>query len=197
MFRWRWLTGRVVDSQPQQAPVVQARPAQWAGPVPVVSSYFSSNIVNYVSTHELFQSRLINCVALTEMYCSRFFRIKTGIEEFLRIFQQSALKKINFYCLLESANSTNQPPVRPYRRVPFPFLSNVRVGLADKFAQAGDHLAAPVGKFCDLCVDTFRWVHPFLLPYHSTNAGINAPDLMAVLCQVEGMLARATPYIQH
>ena len=131
--------------------------------VVVVSSYFSSHIMSYGSTNELFQSRLINCVALTEIYCSRFFRIKAGIEEFLRIFQQSALKKVHFYRLLESADSTNQPPVRPYRGIPFPFLSDVGVGLADKFAQSGDHLAAPVGKFCDLCVDTFRWVHSFLL----------------------------------
>src|SRR2546423_1286860 len=79
------------------------------------------------------------------------------------VFQPSALKKVHFYCLLESADSTNQPPVRPYRGIPFPFLSDVGVGLADKFAQSGDHLAAPVGKFCDLCVDTFRWVHSFLL----------------------------------
>jgi hypothetical protein len=53
----------------------------------VVSSYFSSKIVSYGSTDELFQSRLINYIALMEIDRSRFFRIKAGIEEFLRIFQ--------------------------------------------------------------------------------------------------------------
>src|SRR5207247_8543047 len=123
-------TARGVGSSPHQAPVGQARPAHSGGHFPVVSSYFSSHIVSYGSTNELFQSRLINCVALTEIYCSRFFRIKAGIEEFLRIFQQSALKKVHFYRLLESADSTNQPPVRPYRGIPFPFLSDFGVGLA-------------------------------------------------------------------
>jgi len=52
------------------------------------------------STNELFQSRLINCIALTEIYRSRFFSSKAGIEEFMRIFQESALKKVHFYCLL-------------------------------------------------------------------------------------------------
>src|SRR6266567_5041749 len=125
----------------------------------LVSSYFSSHIVSYGSTNELFQSRLINCVALMEIDRSRFFRIKPGIEEFLRIFQHSALKKVHFDCLLESAGRTNQSLVRPHRGFPLPFLSDVGVSIVDKFAQSGDHLAAPVGKFCDLCVDTFRWLH--------------------------------------
>ena len=126
-------------------------------------SYFSSNIVSYGSTNELFQSRLIDCVALTEIYRSRFFRIKAGIEEFLRIFQASALKKVHFYGFLERADSTNQSPVRPDRGIPLPFLSDVGVGLTDQFAQSSDHLAAPVGKFCDVFVDTFRWIHVYTL----------------------------------
>ena len=99
---------------------------------------------------------LVNC--LTEIYRSRFFSIKAGIEECMRIFQGSALKKVHFYCFLESADSTNKSLVRPYRGIPLPFLSDVGVGLKDKFAQSGEHLAAPVGKFCDLFVDTFRWI---------------------------------------
>src|SRR5579864_3297735 len=124
---------------------------------------FSSNIVSYGSTKELFQRRLINCVALTEIYRSRFFRLKAGIEEFVRIFQESALKKVHFYCFLEGADSTNKSPVRPYRGLPLPFLSDVGVGLKDQFAQSGEQLAAPVGKFCDVLVDTFRWFHVLLL----------------------------------
>src|SRR5947207_2197436 len=38
-----------------------------------------------------------------------------------------------------------------------------RGGRADKFAQSGDHLAAPGGKFCDVLVDTFTWIHVLLL----------------------------------
>src|SRR2546423_15132314 len=124
---------------------------------------FSSNIVSNSSTNEIFQSRLINCITLMEIYRSRFFSIKAGIEECMRIFQESTLKKVHFYCFLESADSTNKPLVRPYRGIPLPFLSDAWVGLEDKFAQSGEHLAAPVGKFCDLLVDTFRWIHVLLL----------------------------------
>src|SRR5229473_5398458 len=124
---------------------------------------FSSNIVSYSSTNEIFQSRLINCIALTEIYRPRFFSIKASIEECMRIFQESALKKVHFYCFLESAGSTNKSLVRPYRGIPLPFLSEAGVGLEDKFAQSGERLAAPVGKFCDLFVDTFRWIHLLLL----------------------------------
>src|SRR5207249_2311926 len=124
---------------------------------------FSSNIVSYGSTNEIFQSRLINCIALTEIYRSRFFRIKASIEECMRIFQESTLKKVHFYCFLESADSTNKSLVRPYRGIPLPFLSDVGVSLEDKFAQSGEHLAAPVGKFSDLFVDKFRWIHLLLL----------------------------------
>src|SRR5260370_15600463 len=124
---------------------------------------FLSNIVGYGSTNEFFQSRLINCVALMEIYRSHFFGIKASIKEFLRIFQESALKKVHFYCFLESADSTNKSLVRPYRGIPLPFFSEAGVGLKDKFAQSGEHVAAPVGKFCDLCVDTFRWIHLLLL----------------------------------
>src|SRR6266480_1654970 len=124
---------------------------------------FSSNIVSNSSTNELFQSRLINCIALTEIYRSRFFSIKAGIEECMRIFQESALKKVHFYCFLESADSTNKSLMRPYRGIPLPFLSHVGVGLVDKFAQPGEHLTAPVSKLCDLLVDTFRWIHVLLL----------------------------------
>jgi hypothetical protein len=81
----------------------------------------------------------------------------------MRIFQESALKKVHFYYFLESADSTNKSLVGPYRGIPLPFLSDVGVGLEDKFAQSGEHLAAPVGKFCDLIVDTFRWIHLLLL----------------------------------
>src|SRR5437870_5565151 len=108
-------------------------------------SSVSLNIVSYGSTNELFQSRLINCVALMEIYRSRFFSIKAGIEEFMRIFQESALKKVHFYCFLESADRTNKSLVRPYRGIPLPFLSDAWVGLEDKFAQSGERLAAPVG----------------------------------------------------
>ena len=90
--------------------------------------------MGYGSTNEIFHSRLINIAALTEIDRSRFFRIKASIEEFLRIFQESALKKVHFYSVLESADSTNKSLVRPYRSIPFPFLSDVGVGLADKFA---------------------------------------------------------------
>src|SRR5947209_8977504 len=98
-----------------------------------------------------------------EIYCSRFFRIKASIEEFMRIFQQSALKKVHFYCFLESADSTNKSLVRPYRGLPLPFLGDVGVGLEDQLAQSGKHLAAPIGKFCDLFVNTFRCIHSLLL----------------------------------
>src|SRR6266699_701028 len=124
---------------------------------------FSSNVVSYGSTNELFQSRLINCIALMEIYRSRFFSIKAGIEECMRIFQESALKKVHFYCFLESADRTNKPLVRPYRGIPLPFLSDVGGGLVDKVAQPGEHLTAPVSKLCDLLVDTFRWIHVLLL----------------------------------
>src|SRR5216684_2664100 len=107
---------------------------------------FSSNIVSYSSTNEIFQSRFINCIALTEIYRSRFFSIKASIEECMRIFQESALKKVHFYCFLESADSTNKSLVRPDRGLPLPFLSNVGGGLEDKLAQSGEHLATPIGK---------------------------------------------------
>src|SRR5438477_1854446 len=107
---------------------------------------FSSNIVSYGSTKELFQRRLINCIDLTEIYRSRLFRLKAGIEEFVRIFQESALKKVHFYCFLEGADRTNQSLVRPDRGIPLPFLSDVGVGLQDQFAQSGQHVAAPVSK---------------------------------------------------
>jgi hypothetical protein len=119
--------------------------------------------MNYCSANEIFQSRLINCVALTEIDRARFFGIKAGIEECMRIFQESALKKVHFYCFLESADRTNQSLVRPDRGLPLPFLSDVGISLQDKFAQSGDHVAAPVGKFRDLCVDAFRWIHVLFL----------------------------------
>src|SRR5947207_3392930 len=124
---------------------------------------FSSNIVSYGSTNELFQSRLINFIALMEIYRSRFFSIKASIEECMRIFQESALKKVQFYCFLESAGRTNKTLMRPYCGIPLPFLSDVGVSLVDKVAQPGEHLAAPIGKLCDLFVDTFRWIHILLL----------------------------------
>src|SRR6266581_4890241 len=122
---------------------------------------FSFNIVSNGSANEIFQSRLINCVILMKIDRSRFFRIRTGIEELMRIFQESTLKKVHFYSFLERADSTHQSLMRPYCGIPLPFLSDVGVGLEDKFAQLGKHLAAPVGKFCDLLVDTFRWIHWF------------------------------------
>src|SRR5256885_934723 len=94
-----------------------------------------------------------------EIYRSRFFRIKAGIEELMRIFQESALKKVHFYSFLERANSTHKSLLRPYCGIPLPFLSDVGVGLEDKFAQLGEHLATPVGKFSNLFVDTFSWIH--------------------------------------
>src|SRR6059058_5175098 len=99
---------------------------------------FSSNVVSYGSTNEPFQSRLINCITLMEIYRSRFFSIKAGIEECMRIFQGSTLKKVHFYCFLERADSTNKSLVRPNRGIPLPFLSDVGVGLEDKFAQSGE-----------------------------------------------------------
>jgi hypothetical protein len=41
---------------------------------------------------------------------------KASIKKFVQIFQECALKKVHFYCLLGSANSTNKSLVRPYRR---------------------------------------------------------------------------------
>src|SRR6266571_7253962 len=100
-----------------------------------------------------------------EIYRSHFFSIKARIEELMRIFQESALKKVHFYCFLERADSTNKSLVRPDRGIPLPFLGDVGVGLRDKFAQSGDQLTAPVGQFSDLFVDKFRWIHckPFLI----------------------------------
>src|SRR5260370_39464535 len=101
---------------------------------PVESSSCSSTIVSDGSTNEIFQSRLINRVALTKIDGSRFFRIKAGIEEFLRIFQESALKKVHFDGLLESADSTNKSLVRPDRSLPLPFLSEMGASLENQFA---------------------------------------------------------------
>src|SRR5215469_5794511 len=141
----------------------QHKPAHSGGRFPVMSSYFSSKIVSYGRTNERFQSRLINYIALMEINRSRFFRIQASIEEFLWIFQQSALKKVHFDRLFESADSTNQSLVRPDCGLPLPFLSDVGVSIVDKFAQSGDHLTTPVSKFCDVCVDTLRCVHVLLL----------------------------------
>ena len=77
----------------------------------------------------------------------------------MRIFEESALKKVHFHCCLESSKSANQSLVRPYCGFPLPFLCNVGVGFVDKFAQLDEHLAPPIGKFGDLFVDTFSWIH--------------------------------------
>src|SRR5450759_558607 len=84
----------------------------------------------------------------------------------MRIFEGSSHNKVHFYCSLESAYSTNKSRVSPYCVLPLPFLTDIGVGLDDKFAQPGDHLAAPVGKFCDLLVDTFRWIHDCRFSFH-------------------------------
>jgi hypothetical protein len=52
---------------------------------------FPSNIVSYGSSNKVLQSRFINRVTLVEIDRPRFFRVKASIEEFLRIFQESAL----------------------------------------------------------------------------------------------------------
>jgi hypothetical protein len=88
-----------------------------------------------------------------EIYCSRFFRIKSGIEELMRIGKHCPLKKVQFHGFLESASSTHKSLVRPYRRLPLPFLFDVRVGGKDQLTQPSKHLAAPVGEFCDPVLD--------------------------------------------
>src|SRR5579863_8129923 len=115
-----------------------------------------SGVVSDGGAYEVFQSRLIDGITLVKIYRAGFFRVKARIEEFVCVFQGSALKKVQFYGLLEDTGRTNQSLVRPYRAIPFPFLGNAGVGLVDDFAQAGHQLAAPVGEFRNLLVDTFR-----------------------------------------
>src|SRR5206468_11317197 len=64
----------------------------------------------------------------TTLFRSHFFSIKARIEECMRIFQESALKKVHFYCFLERADSTNKSLVRPNCGIPLPFLSLVSPG---------------------------------------------------------------------
>jgi hypothetical protein len=124
---------------------------------------FPPTIVSNSSTDELFQSRLINRVALMEIDHSRFFCIKASIEERMRIFQGSALKKVHFDGLLESADSTHKSLVRPDGCFPLPFLSEMGISLENQFAQSGDHGATPVRKLCDVLIDVFGWIHVLLL----------------------------------
>src|ERR1700704_4588054 len=127
----------------------------------VVLAPSSSNIVSYGGTNEVFQRRLINCVAFMEIYSARLFRTKAGVEECMWIIQRSTLKKVQLYDLLECARGTNESLLRPDRRIPLPLLRNIGGGLVNKFSQSSDHFAMPVGKLCDVCVDTFRWIHVF------------------------------------
>src|SRR5436190_8681766 len=90
---------------------------------------------------------------------SHCFCIKAGIDERMWVFKESALKKVHFYCFLESCESAHKSLMRPNRSIPLPFLSDAGIGLADKIAQLGKHLTTPVSKLGNLFVYTFSWIH--------------------------------------
>jgi hypothetical protein len=59
--------------------------------------------------------------------------------------------------IFESADSTDQPIVRPNPSIPFPLLDDMWICFMNKRAYFGKELATPVIKFCDSFVYPFRF----------------------------------------
>src|SRR6266498_4867645 len=107
--------------------------------------------------NKILQGGLINVITFAEIDGARCLRIKSSIEETLRILQGSPFEKIELHVVFESAGAANRPDLSPHRGVPLPFLSNVRGSLQNQFVQSGKHFAAPIGQILDLVVNMLGW----------------------------------------
>src|SRR5439155_397334 len=95
--------------------------------------------------NEILQGWFINVVTFAKVDGACSLRIKSGVEETLRILQGSAFEKVELHVVLEGAGAANKTLLRPHRGVPLPFLSDVRGSLENQCAQSCKHFAAPVG----------------------------------------------------
>jgi len=121
--------------------------------------FAAGQIVGDGGANEFLQRGLINGLAFAEINGARRLGLKPGVEETLRILQRSPFEKIDLHVVLQSAGAANKTILCPHCRIPLPLFRDVRSGLEDQLAQAGQHFAAPVAKFCDLFVNELRRIH--------------------------------------
>src|SRR5262249_56538078 len=127
-----------------------------------LSCAFRMEIERYCSADQTLQGRLINLVAFVDVDGAPDVPFETGVEYAGRVFQCSSLGKCHlddvFVCLSRTDNASVGKDGSPRRRRldPLPLLDDLRVCLAYDFAHFRECFSAPVPKFVDLLVDSFR-----------------------------------------
>ena len=84
---------------------------------------------------------------------ARGFGFEPGIEQAVRVFQQSAFEKVELHIILERSDGNNIAIVGPHGGIPFPFFDHSRISFQDQLTQAGQQRAASTCKLRDVGCD--------------------------------------------
>src|SRR4029077_17863664 len=97
---------------------------------------------------------LIDLIALEKIDRSPRVASEARVEELVRIWEARPVGKGKLHLILVGVADRDHSVVRPHwASHPLPFLDDLRVGLKDALADAGQRFATPVCEFRDHLVD--------------------------------------------
>src|SRR5678815_1463713 len=109
--------------------------------------------MRYRRLDERLECARVDLFALTDVNRAPRVAFEAGIEQARRVRDLGAVRERELHGLLVRLARADNAVARPHRNVPLPLFGDVRVGVQNQRAHAGERLAAPAVEFTDALVD--------------------------------------------